>query len=147
MNSGHSSYLCDNSLLNSRNLYDYRHPIDILDSLNNNLDSAIQRSNIMKLEPQILEKNISNKIVDNDGLVCNKNNLVRGPCGKCSEPVLVSQSRYINENGQYCHKVCNNLYEFTSTTIKIPENAPNNGLLKNNIENIVSTSSLNSSEF
>ena len=56
LNSGHSSYLCDNSLLNSRNLYDYRHPIDILDSLNNNLDSAIQRSNIMKLEPQILEK-------------------------------------------------------------------------------------------
>lgn len=147
LNNQHSAYLCDNSLLNSRNIYDYRHPIDILDSLNDNLDSGLQRKNIMNLEPEIIEKSIVNKIVDKDGLVCNKTNLDRGPCGKCSQPVLISQSRYLNENGQYCHKVCNNLYEFNSNNVVVPEEAPENGLLKNNMENLVSYSSLNSSEF
>ena len=130
-NNNHSPSLCYNSLLNSRNLYDFRHPIDILDSLDSNLDSKKQRNNIMNLEPEILLQRINNQIINEDGQLCNKNDLSRGLCAKCAQPVLVSQSRYINTNGQYCHKVCDNLYKYTSNNNQIPTGAPKNGLLSN----------------
>lgn len=129
----HVPGLCDNSLLNSRYLYDFRHNVDVLNSLDDNLDSSKQRNNIMNLEPEVLLKKINKEIINLDGQLCNKNDLSRGLCAKCFQPVLVNQSRYVNSNGQYCHKICDNLYEYSSNKTNIPKNSPKNGLLNNNI--------------
>ena len=145
-NSNHSAYLCENGLLTSRMLYDYRHPIDILDSLDSSLDSVRQRNNIMSLEPETMLMKINKDIVDNTGQLCNKNNLSRGMCAKCGNPVLISHSRYVNTNGQYCHKVCDNLYQYNSNNAQIPTQSPANGLFKD-VSGFSSYTVLNSQPF